>query len=214
MAGSHPSNVLGDPGTILPTRRDQPAKCRVSGPMRESAPGADSKFRTEAQAPATGRGAARQRCGAQDDFSEPSKPSARSVESKRLKCCAATAADPLRVGGLRASVSRDHRRGNRRPVHLAAGDHLVGVVQIRALEIRGYRVLPNSLAKTIISWNRAEPFPPCTDFKKRIRISASLLHSVLRTFRFSRRSPLPNDCMWGHGPSAYRSMHWTIPLIG
>jgi hypothetical protein len=50
--------------------------------------------------------------------------------------------------------------------------------------------------------------------RTRIRISASLLHSVLRTFRFSRRSPLPNDCMWGQGPSAYRSMHWTIPLIG
>lgn len=36
--------------------------------------------------------------------SEPSEPSARSVEIKRLKCCAATTVDPLRVGGLRAST--------------------------------------------------------------------------------------------------------------
>jgi hypothetical protein len=71
-------------------------------PARRWSPhaGVDSKYRTEAQAPAIGRGAARQGCGTQDDFSEPNKPSARSVERKRLKCCAATAADPLRVGGL------------------------------------------------------------------------------------------------------------------
>jgi hypothetical protein len=42
--------------------------------------------------------------GARDDFSEPSEPAARSVEEAWLKCCAATTADPLRVGGLRASA--------------------------------------------------------------------------------------------------------------
>ncbi|WP_315782419.1 hypothetical protein [Bradyrhizobium sp. SZCCHNPS1003] len=37
---------------------------------------------------------------------------------------------------------------------------------IKELERREYRVLPKSRARMVLSWNRIEPFPPCTDFRK------------------------------------------------
>ncbi|WP_316200872.1 MULTISPECIES: hypothetical protein [unclassified Bradyrhizobium] len=37
---------------------------------------------------------------------------------------------------------------------------------IKELERRAYRVFPKSRSRTILSWNRIEPFPPCTDFRK------------------------------------------------
>lgn len=37
---------------------------------------------------------------------------------------------------------------------------------IEVLQHRGYRVFENNRARTALSWHRAEPFPPCLDFKK------------------------------------------------